>query len=146
MPNYENIWRQLGDNSRKAIFEIQTGQFNNSDFGVNAYSMFQGPRVGGKGGWTALGWGFCTPSQSLANAYEIGDLRKNATIIFIDNSGKYTGTRSFDGFRIPSADSVQNLRYNYKAYHSQNKNVESYLGNRDRKQKTFICSDLPKFY
>lgn len=135
LPNYENIWRQVGDNSREAIFEIQTGQFNNSDFGVNAYSMFQGPRVGGKGGWTDLGWGFCTPSQSLANAYETGDLRKNATIIFVDNSGKYTGTKLYDGFRIPSADSVQNLRYNYKAYHSENKNVESYLGNRDRKQK-----------
>lgn len=135
LPNYETIWRQAGDNSREAIFEIQTGQFNNSDYGINTYSMFQGPRVGGKGGWTDLGWGFCTPSQSLVNAYEAGDVRKNATIIFIDNSGKYTGTRLFDGFRIPSSDSVQNLRYNYKAYHSENKNVESFLGNRDRKQK-----------
>jgi hypothetical protein len=133
--NYENIWRQAGDNSRESIFEIQTGQFDNSDYGVNTYSMFQGPRVGGKGGWTDLGWGFCTPSQSLVNAYELGDLRKNATIIFIDNSGKHIGTRLFDGFRVPSADSVQSLRYNYKAYHSENKNVESYLGNRDRKQK-----------
>lgn len=135
LPNYENIWRQVGDNSREAIFEIQTGQFNNSDFGINAYSMFQGPRVGGKGGWTDLGWGFCTPSQNLVNAYEAGDVRKNSTIIFIDNSGKYKGTTLYDGFRIPSADSVQSLRYNYKAYHSENKNVESYLGNRDRKQK-----------
>lgn len=133
--DYSTIWRQAGDNSREAIFEVQTGQFNNSDFGVNAYSMFQGPRVGGKGGWTDLGWGFNNPSQSLVNAYETGDLRKNATIIFVDNSGKYTGTTLFDGFRIPSADSVQNLRYNYKAYHSENKNVENYLGNRDKKQK-----------
>ncbi|WP_435355177.1 RagB/SusD family nutrient uptake outer membrane protein [Emticicia sp. SJ17W-69] len=135
LPNYETIWRQAGDNSKEAIFEVQTGQFNNSDFGVNTYSMFQGPRVGGKGGWTDLGWGFCTPSQSLVNAYELGDLRKEASIIFIDNSGKYKGTTLFDGFRVPSADSVQNLRYNYKAYHSENKNIESFLGNRDRKQK-----------
>lgn len=133
--DYSTIWRQAGDNSREAILEVQTGQFNNSDFGVNAYSMFQGPRVGGKGGWTDLGWGFNNPSQSLVNAYEPGDLRRNATIIFIDNSGKYTGTTLYDGFRIPSADSVQNLRYNYKAYHSENKNVENYLGNRDKKQK-----------
>lgn len=135
LADYSIIWRQAGDNSREAIFEVQTGQFNNTDFGVNAYSMFQGPRVGGKGGWSDLGWGFNNPSQSLVNAYEPGDLRKNATIIFIDNSGKYTGTTLFDGFRIPSADSVQNLRYNYKAYHSENKNVENYLGNRDKKQK-----------
>jgi starch-binding outer membrane protein, SusD/RagB family len=135
LTNYENIWRQTGDNSKEAIFEIQTGQFNNSDYGINTYAMFQGPRVGGKGGWTDLGWGFCNPTQSLVNAYEDGDVRKSATIIFIDNSGKYLGTRLYDGFRVPSADSVQNLRYNYKAYHSENKNVENYLGNRDRKQK-----------
>ena len=135
LADYSTIWRQVGDNSREAILEVQTGQFNNSDFGISNYSMFQGPRVGGKGGWTDLGWGFCNPTTTLANAYEAGDLRKNATIIFIDNSGTYKGTVLFDGFRVPSADSVENLRYNYKAYHSENKNVESWLGNRDRKQK-----------
>jgi hypothetical protein len=39
----------------------------------------QGAR--GAGGW---GWGFNTPSQSLVNAYEPGDVRKNATIIFAE--------------------------------------------------------------
>ncbi|RFS14146.1 RagB/SusD family nutrient uptake outer membrane protein [Emticicia sp. C21] len=135
LPDYSTIWRQAGDNSREDVFEVQTGQFNNSDFGISNYSMSQGPRVGGLGGWTDLGWGFGTPSPSLVSAYEPGDLRMNSTIIFIDNSGKHTGTTLFDGFRIPSADSVQNLRYNYKAYHSENKNVENWLGNRDKKQK-----------
>lgn len=135
VPDYSTIWRQAGDNNREDIFEIQTGQFNNSDFGISNYSMFHGPRVGGKGGWTDLGWGFGNPTTSLVNSYEAGDLRKNSTIIFIDNSGTYKGTVLYDGFRIPSADSVENLRYNYKAYHSENKNVESWLGNRDRKQK-----------
>ena len=60
--------------------------------------------------------------------------RKASTIIFIDNSGTHVGTVLFDGFRIPSSDSVQNLYYNYKAYHSEN-GFESYLGNRDFKQK-----------
>jgi hypothetical protein len=133
--DYAQIWREKGNNSSESIFEIQTGVFNNSDFGINAYSMFQGPRVGGKGGWTDLGWGFCTPSENLAKAYEESDVRKNATIIFIDNSGKYKGTTLFDGFRIPSADSVENSRYNYKAYHSENPQVEGWLGNRDMKQK-----------
>ncbi len=146
LEDYSQIWRQAGDNSSEAIFEIQTGQFNNSDFGINAYSMCQGPRVGGRGGWTDLGWGFGTPSQSLADAYEPGDIRKNSTIIFIDNSGKFKGTILFDGFRIPSADSVENLRYNYKAYHSENRNVESYLGNRDRKQKNVHLLRLGELY
>ncbi len=146
MSDYSQLWRQAGDNSRESIFEIQTGQFNNTDFGINSYSMFQGPRVGGKGGWRDLGWGFCTPTNSLVNSYEPGDKRKESTIIFIDNSGKFIGTRLFDGFRIPSADSVENLRYNYKAYHSENPNVESYLGNRDRKQKNVHLLRLADVY
>lgn len=133
--DYSTIWRQVGNNSLESIFEVQTGQFNNSDLGVSGYSTWQGPRVGGRGGWTDLGFGFGTPSLNLVNAYEAGDLRKNATIISIDQSSKHTGTILFDGFRIPSADSVQNLFYNYKAYHSENNSVENYLGNRDQKQK-----------
>lgn len=135
VPDYAIIWRQAGDNNSEAIFEVQTGQFNNSDYGINGYATWQGPRVGGRGGWTDLGFGFNTPSQNLVNAYEPGDKRRASTIITIDNSGRYLGTRLFDGFRIPSADSVQNLYYNYKAYHSENRNVETFSGNRDRKQK-----------
>lgn len=135
LPRYEDIWRQVGDNSSEAIFEVKTGQFNNSDFGVDGYCVWQGPRVGGKGGWRDLGYGFNNPSQNLVDAYEPGDIRKDATIIFIDNSGTHKGTILFDGYRIPSQDSVQNARYNYKAYHSENKEYESYLGNRQRKQK-----------
>jgi hypothetical protein len=69
------------------------------------------------------------------DAYEKGDIRKSSTIIAIDNSGKYRGTTLYDGFRIPSSDSVQNLYYNYKAYQSENKNIDPFLGNRDQKQK-----------
>ena len=133
--DYSTIWRQVGDNSVESIFEVETGQFNNGDLGVNGYSTWQGPRVGGRGGWTDLGFGFGTPSLNLVNAYESGDKRKASTIIIIDQSPKYVGTILFDGFRIPSADSVQNLYYNYKAYHSENNTVENYLGNRDQKQK-----------
>lgn len=135
VPDYSSIWRQAGDNNAESIFEVETGQFNNSDFGVQLYSECQGPRVGGLGGWADLGWGFCNPTLDLINAYEAGDTRKAATIIFIDNSGTHIGTTLFDGFRVPSSDSVQNLYYNYKAYHSENKNVESWSGNRDFKQK-----------
>jgi len=135
LPDYEQIWRQAGDNSSESIFEIQTGVFNNSDFGVNGYCVWQGPRVGGKGGWTDLGFGFCTPSENLVTAYEMGDKRRGPTIIEIDRTAERRGTVLYDGFRVPSKDSVENFYYNYKAYHSENKNVESFLGNRDKKQK-----------
>ena len=133
--NYEMLWRQAGDNNSETIFEVQTGQFNNTDFGVHGYCVWQGPRVGPAGGWTDLGYGFNNPTVNLISKYEAGDLRKEPTIIFIDNSGTHKGTILFDGYRIPSSDSVRNLYYNYKAYHSEDKNVENFLGNRDNKQK-----------
>ncbi|SEM96123.1 Starch-binding associating with outer membrane [Chitinophaga rupis] len=129
LPNYADIWRETGKNGTESIFEIQTGINAACDAAIDVYSVCQGPRAGGKRGWADLGWGFDNPSQSLVNAYEAGDKRKDATIITI-NSG---GTVLWDGFRIPSRDSVENDRYNYKAYHSRTR--ESYCGNADRLPK-----------
>ena len=117
--DYATIWRQVGDNNEESIFEIQTGEFNNENLDIDNYIVSQGPRVGGMGGWDDLGYGFNNPSASLLSAYEPNDLRKDATIIAIDNSGTHVGTVLWDGFRIPSSDSVQNLFYNYKAYTSR---------------------------
>jgi starch-binding outer membrane protein, SusD/RagB family len=117
--DYSKIWRQAYDNSSESIFEIQTGSFNNANLNPDLYTVCQGVRQGGVGGWDDLGWGFNTPSTNLINAYEPGDLRKEGTIIFIDNSGTRKGTFLWDGFRVPSSDSVQNLYYNYKAYTSR---------------------------
>jgi hypothetical protein len=146
VPDYRTIWRLAGDNSIESIFEVETGQYGNTDAGIPLYSECQGPRGKG-GGWNNpnfnyptgdLGWGFCTPSISLLGAYETNDtIRKNATIITInpDPNAPY-GAVLWDGFVIPSSNSVQNSFYNYKAYHSErNDNIEPYLGNRDRKAK-----------
>lgn len=130
VPDYATIWRQGGDNSVESLFEIQTGKFNNANFKIDNYTVSQGPRVGGSGGWNDLGWGFNNPTASLINAYEPGDVRKDATIITIDNSGTYAGTILWDGFRIPSKDSVQNFYYNYKAYTSKEK--ESWANKEDK--------------
>ncbi len=135
LSDYELIWRFEGNNSIESIFEIQTGTFNNTDYGVRGYCVWQGPRVGGLGGWRDLGFGFCTPSRNLVESYEQGDVRRNATVIEIDDSGNHTGTILYDGFRIPSKDSVENFFYNYKAYHSELMTIEPFLGNRDNKQK-----------
>ena len=132
LPDYATIWRQAGDNSIESIFEIQTGKFNNANLKVDNYTAPQGPRSGGKGGWDDLGWGFNNPSQSLLNEYEPGDLRKDATVIIIDNSGTHKGTVLWDGFRVPSSDSVQNLYYNYKAYTSREKETYAIPQDKDR--------------
>jgi hypothetical protein len=130
--DYATIWRQEQDNNVESIFEIQTGEFNNSNLNPDLYTVCQGARQGGSGGWDDLGWGFNTPSTNLLSAYEPGDLRKTGTIIFIDNSGTHAGTVLWDGFRIPSSDSVQNLYYNYKAYTSRTKEQYANSGDKNR--------------
>ncbi|QDA60207.1 RagB/SusD family nutrient uptake outer membrane protein [Hymenobacter jejuensis] len=133
-PNYADIWRTPGANSSESVFEVQTGvnaSCNNS--AVELYVVCQGPRSGGKGGWADLGFGFNTPTTALVNAYEPNDLRKAGSIIFINPTApagqRSTGTVLWDGFRVPSQDSVQGSRYSYKAYHSRTK--EPNCGNND---------------
>ncbi|HSD07811.1 RagB/SusD family nutrient uptake outer membrane protein, partial [Flavobacterium sp.] len=93
-----------GENGVESIFEIN-GVGTTPAKGIQQYSQVQGAR--GTGGW---GWGFNTPSLSLVNAYEPGDIRKGATIIF-------RGSTLYDGRVVPTT--VENERYNYKAYSSE---------------------------
>lgn len=101
--DYAAMFRLAGENDAESIFEIQ-GTGTVPIKGIAGYSNIQGAR--GAGGW---GWGFNTPSQSLLNAYEANDVRKNATIIF-------AGTTLYDGRVVPTT--VENPMYNYKAYSS----------------------------
>lgn len=101
--SYASMFRPEGKFDSESIFEIYA-QGAIPAKGIEGYSNTQGAR--GTGGW---GWGFNTPSLSLVNAYEPGDVRKAATIIF-------KGTTLYDGREIPNT--VENDRYNYKAYSS----------------------------
>ncbi len=138
VPDYATIWRQVGDNNAESIFEIQTGKFNNANLKIDNYIVSQGPRVGGMGGWDDLGYGFNNPTPDLINTYESGDIRKAASVIFIDNSGTHKGTTLWDGKRIPSSDSVQNLYYNYKAYTSFAKEEFANKQDKDRPKNVRI--------
>lgn len=131
LPTYANIWREVGANSAESIFEVQTGINLSCDAAIDLYSVCQGPRAGGKRGWSDLGFGFGTPSESLLAEYEPADQRRAATIIFINPAP--LGTVLWDGYRIPSRDSVENDRYNYKSYHSRT--AERNCGNNDRLPK-----------
>ena len=100
-PNYEDIWKELGENNEESIFEIQAkGEL--PSVGVDQYSLTQGAR--GEGGW---GWGFNVPSENLLNSYDPNDLRRDATIIF-------RGETLYDGRFVP--ETVVNPMYNQKAY------------------------------
>jgi hypothetical protein len=126
---------QGGNNNSESIFEVQTGP----NVGENAvsplFSNGQGPR--GRGGWNDLGFGFNSPTADLVSTYEAGDTRKNATIIFINPTAPppATGTVLWDGFRLPSKDSVENDRYSYKAYHSPIAETPQQSGSKDNKPK-----------
>ncbi len=102
-PNYEDIWKEIGENNQESIFEVQAkGEL--PSVGVDQYSLTQGAR--GEGGW---GWGFNVPSENLLNSYDPNDLRRDATIIF-------RGETLYDGRFVP--ETVVNPMYNQKAYSS----------------------------
>lgn len=101
LPDYAQVWREVGENKSESIFEVQAIAGN----GITEYSYVQEPR-----GTPDLGWGFNTPSLSLTNSYEAGDQRKAATIMFIPST-------LWDGFFAPAT--LNNPRYNYKAYQSR---------------------------
>lgn len=110
LADYAQVWREVGENGTESIFEVQATLEN----GIQDYTNVQGPR-----GTPDLGWGFNTPSLSLTNSYEAGDLRKAATIMFIPST-------LWDGFEAPTT--LNNPRYNYKAY--QSPIAESWNGNK----------------
>ena len=118
MPNYADVWKEIGENGIESIFEVQATLSK----GIVGYTDVQGPR-----GTPDLGWGFNTPSASLVNAYSAGDLRKNATILFVQSSPFLL----WDGFE--GSPSWNNSRYNYKAY--QSSVVESWNGNKGETAK-----------
>lgn len=100
---YESIFTEAGENSNESIFEIQNIRNASYNFG-SQYGEVQGVR--GSGAWN-LGWGFNTPSQRLVDAYETGDPRREATILFKGEITPY-------GEIVPN--NLPNDRYNQKVY------------------------------
>lgn len=145
--DYAGMFRETGVNNSESMFEVQTGTHrgqDNCDAVSQIYSNGQGPRS--KAAWRNnvnglqydgdLGFGLNTPSADLAAAYEPGDVRRAGTIIFINaTGGTNAGTLLWDGFRIPTQDSVENQRYNYKAYHSPFRETPSCNGYTDKDYK-----------
>ncbi len=131
----KSVGGQGGNNNSESIFEVQTGINAGQNAVSPLFSNGQGPR--GRGGWNDLGFGFNSPTTDLVSAYEGGDTRKNASIIFINPTlpAPSFGTVLWDGFRIPSKDSVENDRYSYKAYHSPIAESPQITNNKDTKPK-----------
>ena len=100
-PDYEKGFRAENENNIESLFEVQAEILpGNPDASNSQYSQVQG--VAG-----VMGWGFNTPSAALEAAYEAGDPRKDATILF-------KGETTPQGDLIPTT--VPNDRYNQKSY------------------------------
>jgi starch-binding outer membrane protein, SusD/RagB family len=108
--SYDKIFREEGENSKESIFEIQ-GTANASIPTNNGIQYTQVQSVRGTGEWN-MGWGFNTPSEVLAAAYEQNDPRRARTILF-------TSTATTPGISIygeVTPVGLPNPRYNQKVY------------------------------
>jgi hypothetical protein len=116
LPDYAKIWREAGEFSSESIWEVNAIGNGATPKGIQQYTSVQDIRP--------RGWGFNTPSLDLANAYEAGDKRKAATIMF-------RGQTLWDGEIVPS--DAPNERYNYKTFVSRTQ--ETWAGDQDQTNK-----------
>jgi hypothetical protein len=105
MADYSHIWREIGEFSNESIWEVNC-KGTDPQKGIIGYFVVQAPRSGARG----LCWGFNTPTLDLVNAYEPGDVRKDATIMT-------SGQTLWDGWETDP--NHPNKHYNYNAYVSR---------------------------
>lgn len=144
-PNFSDNFREFvnsipggGKNSKESIFEMQAsvgaGAVSNGalDNGSNFGTSQQIRQNGAPIAWN-LGWGWNTPTQTLADAFETGDPRKQQTILF---SGQNDGGAALGGFGadVPaytSPDGAGGLAqkfWNKKLYTGNDPSMRQYTG------------------
>ncbi len=105
---YADNFLPVGENGAESVFEFQSVALTTQQAagpGSSPFNMVQGVR-----GVPNLGWGFNRPSDALVAAYESGDSRREATII-------YEGEVLPDGLtQVQKNPEVINARYNQKAW------------------------------
>lgn len=116
---YNQIFRETGENSSESILELQctaTEAIPASNELGSQFAAVQGVR--GAGEWN-LGWGWHTPTELLAEAFEEGDPRKNETLLYFIKTGEdpssIPANTPYGEKPIANAD-VVNKYYNKKAY------------------------------
>lgn len=101
-PDYYQFFRPDNEYNVESIFEVQSTADGNCQ-ADSQYGQHQGVRG-------QFGWGFNSPSEDLVNAYEPGDLRMDATILFV-------GETTPEGDLITAGNNPDNpTRYNQKVY------------------------------
>lgn len=99
MSEFENIWKEAGENGKESIWEMQAyagpGAANNSaaNFG-SAWGTSQQIRRNGAAPEWNLGWGWNTPTDKLEAEWPADDPRKYKTILY---SGRSDSGAAFGG-------------------------------------------------
>lgn len=102
-PDFQDLFRVNNENSSESIFEVQCEYYPAIKGSSNSqYAQVQGVRT--QAGY----WGFNVPTQTLADAFEPGDPRREGTILFVGTTTKYG-----DAITSVAGDPV---RYNGKSY------------------------------
>lgn len=108
LPKYADNFLPVGENGTESVFELQAVALVTQQAagpGSSPYNMVQGVR-----GVPNLGWGFNRPSDNLVTAYENGDPRREATVIYVGEILPDGSTQVQDNIEIV------NERFNQKAW------------------------------
>lgn len=102
-PDFNHLFRPAGEFGTESVFEVNCGcdPLMNPEAG-SQYAEVQGVR-------NQFGWGFFTPSQSLENAFEPGDIRKELSIL-------REGETTIEGDLIKKNDPQAGNTWNQKVY------------------------------
>jgi hypothetical protein len=113
-PIYQEGFRTNHENNIESVFEIQCELIPSiPGSATSQYSQLQGAR----GNTPDLGYGLNVPTAALDAAFEVGDVRRNGTIL-------YRGETTPQG--DPISQSVANPMYNEKAYVTFNQIVTGF--------------------
>lgn len=99
-PDFNHLFRPAGEFGRESVFEVNCDCI--PPFKGSQYAEVQGVR-------DQFGWGFFTPSNALENAFEVGDIRKELTIL-------RNGETTPEGDLIAMGDAQSVTTYNQKVY------------------------------
>jgi len=110
-PDYSDCFggEARNKNTEESLFEVQYYGLTKADFWNDEnqacwLSTYMGPR---NSGWVGGAYGWNQPTQEFADLYEVGDLRKDKTIL-------YEGGSPFDGKTYKS--NMSNTGYNVRKF------------------------------
>lgn len=90
LPSYASLWDWNNQNNKESILEMQysdkakSGDWGGWNINGNFSCVWIGPRNPEGDASVYPGWSFATPTWSLANEFEAGDPRKDATLYNAD--------------------------------------------------------------